>query len=200
MKLKTLPLFYYLSLNCDAFSLSRHTSSSSSYCPSKSTSLTCFSPKYVQQYISARGVSRLNQSKEDEDDSLSLSNEIRELILTLSLESDDETRRTKLSSLLGERLQNQDNVEYAAKFAHLWDLNIIQIGGEIQNEARIEAEQKQSSDSSSSLEDGEKEKANGESIAVDARSEKEKQLWSMVDMMVQSKSVIKKLMEEENSQ
>lgn len=210
MNLNILTLYFCLFVNCDAFSPSRYTLPSSticsSYLPSKSTSLHFSSPKYLQQYTGTRHVSQLKQYKENQDDS-SLSDEIRELILSLSLETDDETRRGKISSLLSERLLNQDNVKDSAKFAHLWDVNVIQIGGEIQNEARLEAEQKQSSDALLSVEDEEREKANDENVVdddadtkIDTRRKKEKQLWSMVDMMIQSKSVIKKLMEAEKFQ
>lgn len=114
------------------------------------------------------------QSNESESD------EVRELILTLSLEADDEQRRTKLKSLLEEKLAQDDVVE-SAKFAHLWDTNIIQIGGEIQNNARLEAEQNKQSE-------------NG--TIGSGKNEKEKQLWAMVDMMVQSKSITKLIMKE----
>ena len=148
---------------------------------------------------------------------------VRELILSLSLEFDDEKRREKLTAILEERLNDNDNVTEAAKFAHLWDTNIIKIGGEIQDEARVEAEERIALLESSS--DGEadaKSDTNGDDISNDNdinnddtnddvdnenkddnnkekvtkvtfKSDKERQLWSMIDMMVQSKSVIKDL-------
>ena len=124
----------------------------------------------------------LNEAKDSSIQDHQSNNDVREMILTLSLESDDEKRRSRLSSLLEEKLKQSDDVD-SAKFAHLWDTNIIQIGGEVQNEARAEAASKPTA-------------TNGDVISDREKSQKEKQLWAMVDMMIQSKSIIKKIMNE----
>ncbi len=120
--------------------------------------------------------------------------EIRELIISTSLIPDDEKRRKTLQDILEEKL-NQDDVNAAARFAHLWDINIIQIGGEIQNQARIEAEKKQKEKDAASGTSSSEESGESEDATTTEKNVKEKQLWSMVDMMVQSKTLIKKMSE-----
>jgi len=131
-------------------------------------------------------------------------NEIKELIHSLSLETDDETRRGKLASLLEEKLKQEDE-NNSAKFAHLWDTTLIQMGEEIQNQARADAEKKSlTQDDDSGVANSGKKYADEQSLPQDddsgvsnggkKKSAKELQLWAMVDMMIQSKSVIRKLM------
>ena len=141
------------------------------------------------------------QALNDDDDDDYHDHEIRELIISISLESDDVKRRKLLSETLEEKL-NQEDVSAAAKFAHLWDVNIIKIGEQIQNEARAEAQNKAdtldsaATDSASdnySEDDNDNDGNTAGSTSSIEKSMKEKQLWSMVDMMVQSKTLIKKL-------
>lgn len=143
---------------------------------------------------------RLYQSKQEVDISNDNNNDdnnekIRELILSISLESDDEKRRKRLSDTLEQNINQEKDVIAAAQFAHLWDVNIIKIGQEIQNEARMEAENKAAAlaGEEEKDDDGSRNMSNSSDDTNNEKSMKEKQLWSMVDMMVQSKTLIKKL-------
>ena len=190
LKTQILFLAYVLSQtvlhkHCDAFSILNSPISSSS-----SLSQCCRRRRPL--YLSAESKDTLEQDEAE-------SSEIRKLILDLSKIANDAERRTNVSNLLNEKL-NQSNVSDSAKFAHLWDLSIIKIGAEIQNEARMDAERRASvtQEGESSVEsktndgddgdDGDDKKSQSEN-----KSETELQLWSMVDMMVQSKSIIKEL-------
>ncbi len=158
---------------CDAFSLPTRRYSFKSY--SDLDSIAISKSKLILRLTKDSSL-QSNQSESDE---------VRELILTLSIETDDEQRRTKLKSLLEGKLTQDDAVK-SAKFAHLWDTNIIKIGGEIQNNARLEAGQKSTSNN----------QQNENGTVGSEKNENEKQLWAMVDMMVQSKSIIKQIMKE----
>ncbi len=123
---------------------------------------------------------------------------IKDLILSLSNIHDDEKRRANLSTLLENKLSDED-VTRAAQFAHLWDTTLIQIGGEIQTEARNRA-------TAAAAAAQEREKPQEEVAAAEnngdekiespkkerVKSPDELQLWALVDMMVQSKAIIKK--------
>jgi len=92
------------------------------------------------------------------------------------------------------QIQEEDPTE-AAKFAMLWDRMLIDVGGEVQNEARARVEQSMAENpgvTATEIEDHTGTEA-GE-VKERQKSEDELQLWALVDMMVQSKSMIKKMM------
>ena len=96
--------------------------------------------------------------------------EVRELILTISREQDDDKRRSELSSTM------QGNISAkGGEFAEMWDKTLIQIGAEFQDELKRKAEENQGKEDESL-----KDKTD------------ERQLWALIDMMVQSKMLIKK--------
>eukprot|EP01083_Nonionella_stella_P014033 39474_1 len=101
--------------------------------------------------------------------------EIREQIMSLSRLKSDEERRMELSNVMEKNLLNRENDD-ASQFALLWDAAMIEIGSDVQTKAKARAE----------AEAG----AGGEVVG---NEEDKQQLWALVDMMVQSKSLIKKM-------
>eukprot|EP00554_Chaetoceros_debilis_P000376 CAMPEP_0194089348 /NCGR_PEP_ID=MMETSP0149-20130528/33879_1 /TAXON_ID=122233 /ORGANISM="Chaetoceros debilis, Strain MM31A-1" /LENGTH=165 /DNA_ID=CAMNT_0038773245 /DNA_START=12 /DNA_END=509 /DNA_ORIENTATION=- len=103
-----------------------------------------------------------------------LETDVRERIMSLSLLKSDEERRMELSNLLENNLLNRNNDD-ASQFALLWDAALIEIGSDVQTKAKARAE------------------AEAGSGEVVGNEEDKQQLWALVDMMVQSKSLIKKM-------
>ncbi len=106
--------------------------------------------------------------------------EVRKTILSVSEEKDDEKRRSNLSSLINEKISEGDQ-----QFLQIWDKAIIQLGEELQMEARRKAMETQAVESENC------DDASEETKEV-TKSKEEIQLWALVDMMVQSKTLIKK--------
>ena len=127
------------------------------------------------------------QSPDIEDEGELL--EIKKKILSLSLEQDDEKRRSTISSIINEKISQEDS-----QFLQIWDKTLIQVGSELQDEARrlamIESESDEEGNKENTVSDGtttdvgEQETAN--------KSKEELQLWATIDMMIQSKTLIKK--------
>jgi hypothetical protein len=111
--------------------------------------------------------------------------EIRQMITEISFEKNDDIRRGRVESILLENI-NQNDAEAGARFAMLWDKTLIEIGGEVQNTARAQAEliNKERKELEKTVEGTEK-----------GKSEGELKLWALVDMMIQSKALIKKAMD-----
>lgn len=103
---------------------------------------------------------------------------VRNLVLSMSKEQNDEKRRKELSDLMTQKVEESKVDEEAKRFLELWDQTLIIVGGEVQEEARLKAMNNppQEKDRESPKE----------------KSEDELQLWALVDMMVQSKTMIKK--------
>lgn len=115
--------------------------------------------------------------------SIQESTEMQQLILSLSLESSDQRRRDRLANLYDEEYSNP-NLEMYQRFVLLFDRTLIEMGTVIQESARQEALKKPQ---------GEQEVANGTDDYMSLnRSIEERQLWAMVDMMVQSKVLAKR--------
>jgi hypothetical protein len=114
--------------------------------------------------------------------------------MDLSKETNDEIRREKLSSLLKERLNQEDSVE-AAKFALLWDKIVIEIGSKVQEEARAKAEESAISQSGEKNVNSDPEVTSDHNDSTGVKSGEELKLWAMIDMMIQSKHIIKNAMD-----
>ena len=115
---------------------------------------------------------RLQTTPGSDDSTAEEIEEVKKMILSVSKEEDDEKRRSKLSSLINEKMNQADE-----QFLQIWDKAIIQVGGELQDEARRKAV----------------EMPMKEEQPV-KKTKEELQLWAIVDMMVQSKTLIKKAM------
>jgi hypothetical protein len=116
--------------------------------------------------------------------------EMGNMILSISKEKDDEKRRSTIISLMKEKIQADDPVE-AAKFVQLWDRTLTAVGGKFQDEAREKALKMASetiySKDEDQIEDG--------TTRTKEKSDDELQLWALIDMMIQSKILIKKASE-----
>jgi len=94
-------------------------------------------------------------------------------IIDLSMQSDDTERRNSLKELFELELAKPNG--YPDRFMKLFDSMLTVVGGRVQVEARQRA-------------------ALGENQEKDpdGQTQDEKQLWALVDMMVQSKTIAKK--------
>lgn len=98
--------------------------------------------------------------------------DMKELIVSLSLEPSDESRRERLVGLFGEALAKPDGDP--KRFTDLFDKTLIEVGDRVRKEALEKLEQEQT-------------------IPADgSKTPEELQVWALVDMMVQSKTLVKK--------
>jgi len=105
--------------------------------------------------------------------------EIEEIILALSKEQDDDARRERLKKMFDEKIQSDKN--QAAQFSSKFNQVLIAVGDRMKLQAVSEAQHAKQNDRDS---EEQQQKAD--------RSDTELQLWALVDMMVQSKTIIKK--------
>lgn len=110
--------------------------------------------------------------------------DIEKIILTLSNVADDQSRREKLSQLFELKLQNQDGGEL---FMKQFNSAMITVGDRIRVDAANVAAAVMGSQSSNSTNSDE------DSVSTPSltKSQLEGQLWACVDMMVQSKTLMK---------
>ena len=130
--------------------------------------------------------------------------DMRELITSLSMERNDHERRTRCKEVLHEVLDQPNGTP--ARFTNLFEQTLTTIGEEVQLEAKKKYFEQTVGDESSSREevstvkDGsntgdKKEKDDGDEQVVPEEREKtpeELQLWALIDLMVQSKTIIKR--------
>mmetsp|Transcript_129909 Transcript_129909/g.193382 ORF Transcript_129909/g.193382 Transcript_129909/m.193382 type:complete len:186 (+) Transcript_129909:139-696(+) len=129
--------------------------------------------------------------------------EMRELVLSISLEPTDHDRRTRLRDVFHEALSRPNGAP--KRFTGLFDMILVKVGDEIQMEAKKKYFEKQAEEKELEVEENEKEVVveEAESAAANAddpqakkglqfKSPEEFQLWALVDMMVQSKTIVKK--------
>lgn len=111
-------------------------------------------------------------------------NEMEDLILSLSLEESDESRRERLQSIFDDELAKPNGGP--KHFSDLFDRTLMVVGERVKAEAQEYAEKLQESAKEDS--EGEEEKASETSQGFP----QQKQLWAMIDMMVQSKTIVKR--------
>ena len=126
--------------------------------------------------------------------------DMNQLIITLSKESNDDTRREKLAEILDKELTNDtsDNSDESAdlntevpRFAQLFQISLDYVGEEVQAAAReVAAQQQQEQENLSLLYDKADDGEEGERV-MRVKSQEELQLWALIDMMVQSKTRVK---------
>ena len=109
---------------------------------------------------------------------------IEDLILSLSMEPTDESRREKLKSIF-ENIYHKETPEKANIFASQFNQAMITTGDRVQLQAANAARSKAG-------DDGINTQGNAEPLLIGQKSDTERQLWALVDMMVQSKIIIKK--------
>ncbi len=115
-------------------------------------------------------------------------NEMEELIVSISQEPTDEARRKRMSCVFAEALAEL----HSERFTSLFDQVLIIVGDRVQ----IQAQQK-------ALQDADQSSSSGTINSQDfmaGKSAEQKQLWALVDMMVQSKIIVKRANESFGSQ
>jgi len=128
---------------------------------------------------------------------------MKDLIIDLSKEGTDDVRRSRLQSIIVQGLEEGDET-----FSALFQQALEAVGNEVQAEARVLAMQRyeetineEAVATAAALSDDSN--TNGESSPIRVekvnetsegtiKSPLETQLWALVDMMVQSKTMIKK--------
>lgn len=134
-----------------------------------------------------------NQSPEFTSDEIE---DMNQLILSLSKESDDAIRREKLDDILDKELSEDESLsntkfgtDTPPKFAKLFQYSLDTVGQEIQTAARILAEQQIKEVEQESLDGLETDigEDRGE-VKKRVKSKEELQLWALIDMMVHSKT------------
>ncbi|KAG7350849.1 hypothetical protein IV203_010209 [Nitzschia inconspicua] len=119
--------------------------------------------------------------------------EMKDLIVSLSMEKTDHDRRIRVKDVFVEALSRPNGMPQ--RFSNLFDLVLTQVGDQVQMQAKKkffeqqQQQQQQPEDTFVSEEDGEVAVEDGE---LRIKSPEELQLWALVDMMVQSKTIVKK--------
>jgi len=138
---------------------------------------------------------RLGSSSSHEDSGFDLEKvqEMEELVLSLSRETSDKLRRTRLQQIFEEKIHKELDEESSANFARLFDQVLIVVGDRVRTEAaqQLQAE----NDTSTSTTMGNKQDDEDELPSFPLSSQKsdtQLQLWALVDMMVQSKTIVKR--------
>lgn len=112
------------------------------------------------------------------------------IVISLSKESDDDKRRQRLAEILDQILAGAPTVNNEIpRFAKLFQLSLDTIGGEVQTDARGKAlvQQQQNEFDGEDVNDT----SDGTERVKRVKSPEELQLWSLIDMMVQSKTRVK---------
>ena len=114
---------------------------------------------------------QVRQQAGNQDESASFSEQevatMDDLILSLSLEQEDSLRRDKVAQVLGAKLLEPNGLGSSDRFVQLFEDRLTCIGNDVRDKAAKETDQGPSSE------------------AVG------KQLWALVDMMIQSKVIFK---------
>ncbi len=121
--------------------------------------------------------------------------QMKDVIVSLSMESDDQARRLRLKTIMEVGLAGPNGGP--KRFATLFERVLTQVGEQVQKEAREKYSERSAASESDSPEEGNNETV-GEEVESPAeekpaeKSPEELKLWALVDMMVQSKTMIKK--------
>lgn len=121
--------------------------------------------------------------------------EMQQRILSLSLEESDENRRERVANLFDSKL-NGESEEDAAKFTLLFGETLNELGTQIQDMARSSAAAAAAtSTTTETTSSGDENETPTERV----KSKEEIQLWALIDMMVQSKTIVKKFKNDQES-
>jgi hypothetical protein len=132
--------------------------------------------------------------------------EMRDLIISLSLESTDHDRRLRLRDIFHEKLDGggPNGDDDPQRFCQLFDTILARVGDEVQMDARKRMFEDESTPGATVEPDGDapgqvatEQSQDTTTDGNDAdtltwKSPEELQLWALVDMMVQSKTIVKK--------
>ena len=154
-----------------------------------------------------RSHSRFNflslSTKNDNDDySATETQEMRDLILSLSLEPTDHDRRSRVRDVFHEALARPNGMP--KRFTDLFDKVLIEVGDQVQNEAKKKFFEDEAAAAAAQKSDPKESSSAGEDESLlpteRIKSPEELQLWALVDMMVQTKTIVKKVNGELGSQ
>lgn len=106
-----------------------------------------------------------------------------ELIISLSMEPTDESRRARAVQIFEDNLSLPNGAP--KRFADLFDAVLMVVGDRVQGEAKKRALEA----GPQTTEEAEEEATNKDWME---RSADERQLWALVDLMVQTKTLVKK--------
>jgi hypothetical protein len=121
--------------------------------------------------------------------------DMKELIRSLSVEPTDHDRRTRVKNIFHEALGRPNGSP--KRFTDLFDKILIQFGDEVQNEAKkkyFEEERVAREEERPLVVGGDSELSDNDDAHPEKREKtpEELQLWALVDMMVQTKTIVKK--------
>lgn len=124
---------------------------------------------------------------------------MEDLILSISQEPTDDARRQRLQSVFAEALAERHHSE---RFTTLFDQVLIIVGDRAQIIAQQKAlevaaaaadeEEVESNDANVDIEEAAAAAATPKKDFMAGKSAEQKQLWALIDMMVQSKIIVKK--------
>lgn len=129
--------------------------------------------------------------------------DMEELIVSLSREPTDDSRRSRVESVFGEALARPNGAP--GRFSSLFDQVLIVVGDRVKLQAQKKAIERQQEKEAMEVSNGDgkdeeleedaadnEEGGGGGDMMGETKTEEEKQLWALVDMMVQSKTIVKK--------
>jgi hypothetical protein len=117
--------------------------------------------------------------------------EMEDLILSLSREPTDESRRARLGKVFAEALNRPNGGP--KRFSDLFDKTIISVGDEVRSRAitkALAAQQAAVSEEGQTVDD-ETSSASPADDNMTGKSEDEQQVWALIDLLVQSKTIVK---------
>jgi hypothetical protein len=140
---------------------------------------------YINKYNNAATASSLYTEKEIK--------EMTNLIVSLSLEATDHDRRMRVKEVFVEVLARPNGMPQ--RFCNLFDSTLTKVGDQVQTYAKKKFFEQQQQEEVQNDDWTEKdaviEVSNGDGEQR-LKSPEELQLWALVDMMVQSKTIVKK--------
>ena len=104
---------------------------------------------------------------------------MKRLVLSISSERDDEKRRNYVSRWITRQTERKDHQD-GIKMLHLWDNTVIEIGEEFRQKLRTSARPCST-------------RLNADRDLEERINENELTLWAFVDMLVQTKTLLKRL-------
>ena len=106
------------------------------------------------------------------------------------MEPTDQGRRGKLTTVFAEKYMDLD-------FCNLFDEQLILVGDQIKERAAQAAAEAAAADDTSNSEQGEESNKDTTNVMDQEKSPEMKQLWAIVDLMVQKKTLVKRAREAE---
>ena len=114
---------------------------------------------------------------------------MEQLILSVAAEPTDESRRDRLQAVFLQELAKPNAA--SSRFSHLFDQTLIVVGDRVKLQAQQKALQLQQEDKTAQ-DEFEDDALEDITPAKAVKTEEEQQLWALIDMMVQSKTIVKR--------